>query len=143
MVRGDSCGMLLSIVLLAVDAVSIGATLPLTGPDAKPAAQMKRGYELAIEEANARGGVQLGVEKRKVRLDLRDDGGSPDKAAALAQQLVNGPAQLLLGSYQDPLVSRQTKISEAAGVPYVYAGSALAAYAGSRWNFGLLSPVDL
>jgi branched-chain amino acid transport system substrate-binding protein len=72
-----------------------------------------------------------------------DDGGSPRTSGALLTKLLDQKAQLLLGSYQDSLVTPQEQLAETAGVPYVYAGSALQSYAGTHWTFGILSPTDL
>lgn len=129
----------------AEDALVIGATLPLTGADARPAAGLKAGYDLAFEEINARGGLQIGAGRRKVELRLLDDADSPQEAADLARRLVaKDGVRFLLGTYQGTLVAAQSKVAEEAGVPYVNGGGAPSEiYRQARWSFGLLAPVDM
>src|SRR5713101_7950995 len=127
------------------EVVLIGATLPLTGADAKPAAAFKDGYELAFAEVSARGGLRIGPVKKPVQLRLLDDAGSAENAAMLADRLINAEGVLfLLGTYQSTLVMAQSRVAEQAGVPYVNGGGAAAdIYAQAHWAFGLLAPVDM
>src|SRR5436305_9282127 len=56
----------------------------------------KKGWELAIEEINAKGGV-LG---KKLEVISRDDGGNPGDAARVANELVTREgAGLLVGTF--------------------------------------------
>src|SRR5918911_4401388 len=50
--------------------ILIGATLPLTGGEARIGGFYKEGYDLAFEEANKNGGVDVGGKKMQVRLTL-------------------------------------------------------------------------
>jgi len=47
--------------------ILIGATLPLTGSEARIGGFYKEGYDLAFEEANQNGGVSVGGKKMQVR----------------------------------------------------------------------------
>ena len=125
--------------------ISVGATLPLTGADAKPAAAFKEGYELAVEEANSAGGIELSSGRRKVELILLDDRGQVEPAAMLADRLISQEkVDFLLGTYQSNLVKAQSIVAEQHGVPYVNGGGAASGiYADTKWVFGLLAPVDL
>src|SRR3989442_13703932 len=66
------------------DPVRIGFPLPLTGPFAAIAGDMKQGAELGVDELNAKGGV-LG---RKVELLVRDDQLKPQVGAQRTQELI-------------------------------------------------------
>ena len=66
------------------DPVRIGVPLPLTGPFAAIATDMKQGAELAADELNARGGI-LG---RKVEILFRDDQLKPQVGAQRTQELI-------------------------------------------------------
>jgi len=64
--------------------IKIGVITPLTGGSAKYGEDIKRGYDLAVEEINEKGGIK----GRKIRLIYEDDEGKPEKAVAAAQKLI-------------------------------------------------------
>src|SRR5947208_9133707 len=66
------------------DPVRIGFPLPLAGPFAAIAGDMKQGAELAVDELNAKNGI-LG---RKVELLIRDDQLKPQVGAQRTQELI-------------------------------------------------------
>src|SRR5262245_39291614 len=53
--------------------ISIGGTLPLTGAESKVGGFFKEGYELAFEELERAGGLEVGGKKLPVKLRLLDD----------------------------------------------------------------------
>jgi branched-chain amino acid transport system substrate-binding protein len=69
----------------AADEVRIGALLSVTGPAAFLGAPEARTLEMLAEQANARGGIA----GHKVRLIVKDTGGSPEKAVSFARQLID------------------------------------------------------
>ncbi|GAC1538781.1 MAG: ABC transporter substrate-binding protein [Myxococcales bacterium] len=126
--------------------VLIGATLPLTGADAAPARAFRMGYELAVEEINARGGVLVDGRQERVSLVVRDDAGKPERAAAELGQLIEGvKVTALLGSYGTPLIRAQAPVAEGHKLPYVNGGSnASELYQQNMgYLFGTLSPVKM
>ncbi|MBM3270825.1 MAG: branched-chain amino acid ABC transporter substrate-binding protein [Candidatus Sericytochromatia bacterium] len=74
----------LAVPVLAADAIKIGVASPITGALAKMGADIRNGAELAVQEANARGGV-LG---KKVELVVGDDKGDPREGITVANKLV-------------------------------------------------------
>src|SRR5258708_6736849 len=54
------------------EAISIGATLPLTGSESRIGGFYKEGYELAFAEWNKGGGVKVGQKMQPVKLTLLD-----------------------------------------------------------------------
>jgi branched-chain amino acid transport system substrate-binding protein len=126
--------------------IVIGATLPLTGSEARTGGFYKEGYELAFEEANAAGGVSVGGKKIPVELKLLDDTSTQATAASLADRLINSDkVSFLLGTYSSHLVEAQSVVAEQNHVPYVNGGGgAIEIYQrGFKWLFGLLAPVQL
>src|SRR5947207_14464713 len=92
-------------ILLAADKLVIGATLPLTGAEARTGGFFKEGYELAFDEVNQRGGLDVGGKKLKVTLKLYDDTSTQDTAASLADKLIKSDkVDFLLGTYSTALV---------------------------------------
>lgn len=128
------------------DAISIGATLPLTGSESRIGGFYKEGYDLAFEEQNKQGGLNVGGRKMQVKLTLLDDTSTQATAASLADRLINSDkVQFLLGTYSSHLVEAQSVVAEQNHVPYVNGGgAAIEIYKrGYKWLFGLLAPVQL
>ncbi len=69
----------------AAEDVKIGALLSVTGPAAFLGAPEARTLEMLAEQVNARGGIA----GHKVKLIVKDTGGSPEKAVSFARQLID------------------------------------------------------
>jgi branched-chain amino acid transport system substrate-binding protein len=126
--------------------IRIGATLPLTGSEARIGGFFKEGYELAVEQANKDGGLQVGGKRLPVKLTLLDDTSTQATAVSLADRLVNSDkVDFLLGTYSSHLVEAQSTVAEQNKVPYVNGGGGASGIykRGYRYNFGLLAPVEL
>lgn len=124
--------------------ILIGATLPLTGAEARIGGFFKEGYELAFDELS--GGLEVGGKRRQVLLQLYDDTTSQATAVSLADKLINSDkVDFLLGTYSTALVEAQTTIAEQNKVPYVNGGGAASEIyqRGYKYIFGTLSPVEL
>jgi len=69
----------------AAEEVTIGALLSVTGPAAFLGAPEARTLEMLTEQVNARGGIA----SHRVKLIVKDTGGSPEKAVSFARQLID------------------------------------------------------
>ena len=130
----------------AKSSVLIGATLPLTGAEARIGGFYKEGYELAFELQNAKGGLSLGGKMVPATLVLQDDTSTQATAVSLADQLINsGKVDALLGTYSSHLVEAQSAIAEENRIPYVNGGGgATEIYQRNyKYLFGLMAPVEL
>jgi branched-chain amino acid transport system substrate-binding protein len=79
-----------------------------------------RGIQLAVEDANARGGI----EGRPIRVLERDDEGRPERAIAAAEELTaRHRVAALVGGYVDSLVAPISEVAERARTPYVATAS--------------------
>ena len=126
--------------------IKIGATLPLTGSEARIGGFYKEGYDLAFEQVNAGGGLQVGDRRLPVRVTLLDDTSTQATAVSLADRLVNSDkVDFLLGTYASHLVEAQSTVAEQNKVPYVNGGGgATEIYKrGYKYLFGLLAPVEI
>jgi len=126
--------------------IVIGATLPLTGSEARIGGFFKEGYDLAFEEISQQGGLEVGGKKRPVVLQLHDDTSTQATAVSLADKLINSDkVDFLLGTYSTSLVEAQTTVAEQNKVPYVNGGGAASEIykRGYKYIFGALSPVEL
>ena len=88
-------GAALAQVAFAQQVIKIGAINPYSGPLALYGTEVTRGYELAIDQINAAGGL-IG---RKVEL-VRGDAGTPQQGIATVEQLVTkDKVDLFVGTY--------------------------------------------
>ena len=93
----------------AQEALRIGAINPFSGPLALYGDEMARGYQLAIDERNAKGGV-LG---RKIEL-LKGDASTPQQGIAAVDQLVSrDKAELFIGTYISAVSNAASTASQA------------------------------
>ena len=106
----------------AQDVVRIGFSAPLTGPFAENGRQMSAALTLFAEQNGT------AVAGRKIEVILRDDGGVPDQAKRLAQELgVNGKVAVLAGYNPTPAALAVAPIATEAKIPQL--GHALKDYA--------------
>lgn len=113
--------LLAATALAAADlSIPIGAVNSLTGRLAAQGTAIHRGILLAVEEANAGGGVG----GRPVRLLVQDDEGRPERALAAAERLAGRDgAVALVGGYVDSLVGPVSEVAERYRVPYIATAS--------------------
>jgi branched-chain amino acid transport system substrate-binding protein len=105
---------------LAADAVLLGDINSRTGVLAAQGLAVARGIQVAVDGANARGGVA----GRPVRVLERDDEGKPERAIAAAEELTaRHRVTALVGGYVDSLVGPVSEVAERARVPYVATAS--------------------
>jgi branched-chain amino acid transport system substrate-binding protein len=125
--------------------IVIGASLPLTGAEAKAGARVRDGYELALAEAMKSGGLMVGGHRLRLRLQIVDDGSDRQRAADLAADLVEKQGvDFLLGSFSTPIIESQSAAAEKLKVPYVTSsGSATSLYQrGFRYLFSVSAPIQ-
>ncbi len=104
----------------AAEPIVVGEINSRTGLLAAQGLAVAQGIQLAVDEANARGGV----EGRPVRLLTRDDEGKPARAIAAAEELTaRHRVSALVGGYVDSLVGPVSEVAERAGTPYVATAS--------------------
>jgi branched-chain amino acid transport system substrate-binding protein len=98
----------------AQDVVKIGFSAPITGPFAENGRQMSAALKLFVEQNGAT------VARKKVEVILRDDGGVPDQAKRIAQELiVDGKVAILAGYNPTPLALAVAPIATEAKVPEI------------------------
>lgn len=129
----------------AGERILVGATLPLTGTEARTGQAFQEGYLLALEQVNARGGIRVSGKQVPVVLHLVDDQSNPQIATKLTESMaVEERVDFLLGSYSGLLSDPQSTIAERERIPFVFGGAAAQTHEhGYRYAFGLLSPVKM
>ena len=106
--------------------IKIGAVVPLTGRYAALGAQVRAGYEIAVEQLNAAGGVTVGGKKMSLELTLLDDESDPTKTVARLETLATQGVVAYLGGAGSDLHAAAASIGDKNKIPYL--GIAFALY---------------
>ena len=102
------------------DVIKIGEINPLSGRFAQNGIEIHQGIEVAVAEANAKGGIG-GV---RLQLVTRDDQSRPDVAISRAEELCSWEkVAVLTGGYVDSLVGPIAAVSLRYKTPYVASAS--------------------
>ncbi|GGJ35971.1 ABC transporter substrate-binding protein [Deinococcus roseus] len=103
----------------AQEAVKIGAITTLTGRLAEFGAQQKAGFELAVDELNAKGGIG----GKKIELVLEDAASDVNKALAAAEKLANSGVGIILNEYSSSIVKPVAQFLSRQKVPNIVVSS--------------------
>ena len=119
------------------DTIKIGAVVPLTGRYAAGGNQIKQGYELAVNDINAAGGVDIGGTKVPLELIVLDDESDATKTVQhLETQFSENDVVAYLGGFGSDLHAAAAGIAEKNKVPYL--GVAFAFYGVHQQGFKYL-----
>jgi branched-chain amino acid transport system substrate-binding protein len=116
---GDTGGKSASAPSAAAGTIRLGSLVPLTGRSGPSGEAMANAARLAVNEANAAGGV-LG---RQVELIVADDACDPGTAVTAARRMVGQDIVASVGGYCSSATVPTLKIFRAAGVPMIVAQS--------------------
>ncbi|MBI5666354.1 MAG: ABC transporter substrate-binding protein [Nitrospirae bacterium] len=107
--------------LFAADNLELSIPLPLTGKQAKFGEIMKKSYEIAAEEINAKGGIK----KKKLVLSFEDSGAKPETARAIVEKLIDTNKQpIIVGEYTSSCAKAVAAVAEERKTPYLIVASA-------------------
>ncbi len=111
----------------APESISIGAVIPLTGRYAGGGAQVQRGYQLAIDDINAAGGVHVDEFDADLPLSLTilDDESDPNKTVSNLEDLNSQGVVAYLGGFGSDLHAAAAAIAEKNAIPYLGVAFAL------------------
>ena len=99
--------------------VKVGAVVPLTGRYAALGAQVRAGYEIAVEQINAAGGVSVGGKKMGLELVMLDDESDPTKTVARLETLATQGVVAYLGGAGSDLHAAAASIADKNKIPYL------------------------
>ena len=107
--------------VVAADTFDLVIPLPLTGKPAKFGEIMKKSYEIAAEEINAKGGVK----GKKIALSFEDSNGKPEIARSIVEKLIDSKKQpIIVGEYTSACAKAVASVAEERKTPYVVVASA-------------------
>lgn len=98
--------------------VRLGAVVPLTGRFASGGAQVRAGYEMAVEDLNAQGGVRVGGQQLRVELVVVDDESDPTKTVSRMEALAQQDIAVYLGGFGSDLHAAAAAVAEKNRIPY-------------------------
>jgi branched-chain amino acid transport system substrate-binding protein len=106
-------------------AIKVGAVVPLTGRYGGGGAQVRAGYEIAVEHVNAAGGVTVGGKKMPLGLILLDDESDATKTVSRLETLAAQGVVAYLGGFGSDLHAAAAAVAEKNRVPYLGVAFAL------------------
>jgi branched-chain amino acid transport system substrate-binding protein len=107
--------------------VKIGASAPLTGPQAHIGKDNENGTRMAIEDANTKG-ITLGGRKVRFELLSEDDQSDPKTATIVAQKLVDAKVNGIIGHLNSGTTIPASRIYSDNGIPQISPSSTAVAY---------------
>ena len=99
--------------------IKVGAVVPLTGRYAALGGQVKTGYEIAVQQINAAGGVTVGGKKLQIELTMLDDESDPTKTVARLETLASQGVVAYLGGAGSDLHAAASSIGDKNKIPYL------------------------
>lgn len=102
------------------DPIVLGTTLPLTGSLGIFGPPIQAGYEQAVADINATGGVDVGGTKRQLKLVVKDSKSDATVVTSTAKSLINDDkAVALLGSVTPPLTVPLSVVADSEQIPAI------------------------
>jgi branched-chain amino acid transport system substrate-binding protein len=105
--------------------IKVGAVVPLTGRYGAGGAQVRAGYEIAVEQINAAGGVTVGGSKMPLELVLLDDESDATKTVSRLETLAAQGVTVYLGGFGSDLHAAAASVAEKNKIPYLGVAFAL------------------
>src|SRR5215472_164480 len=97
----------------AAEPITLGVSGPLTGPNAQYGSQWKQGFDLALDEIHAAGGIN----GRKLVYTFEDSQSDPRQSVAIAQKFVSDPKIVMeLGDFSSPASMAASPIYQRGGL---------------------------
>ena len=107
--------------------IKIGASAPLTGPQAHIGKDNENGTRMAIEDANAKG-ILIGGKKVRFELLSEDDQTDPKTATIVAQKLVDAKVNGVIGHLNSGTSIPASRIYNDNGIPQISPSATAVAY---------------
>ena len=130
------------------EAIRIGMVFPQTGREGRPGTYQVEGIKLAIEQINAKGGVNVKACGKRLPITeiVYDDQSDQGRSVQLAERTMSSDNVVaVIGGYSTVLGQAQSVVADRLQVPWITPGAAASAIftQGRQWIFGTLTPVDI
>lgn len=101
------------------DEILVGVLLPVTGNNATDGKDMLNAMKMAVEKINSNGGVL----KKKIKLEVADDGCDPQMATTAANKLVSKKVVAIVGGYCSGSTLPASGVFHNAKIPMIVAAA--------------------
>jgi branched-chain amino acid transport system substrate-binding protein len=117
--------------------ITIGASVPLSGPLAGFGSFVSWGYQHAVNQVNQQGGIMVDGKREKVKLIMLDDMTDPNTTANNTTRLITrNNVDAMLGSCTPALVNAGALVADRYRVPMVTGCDPLLAFTSvKKWNY--------
>jgi len=125
--------------------IVLGASVQLTGPVANTGRYYKDAYQLAVDQINRKGGIEVGGKKYTLALKIYDNQSDVNLSVRQYTQLVSkDKVNFLLGPFASNFALADSAVSEKYQVPMVQGGGASDQIfsRGFKYVFGTLAPAS-
>ena len=125
----------------AQDTIKVGIVLPLTGEQAKFGEIEKLSFDLAVEEINAKGGVN----GKKLEFVIEDDTGRPEVGRSVVEKLITKDQVVMIGGgYSSSVTYAAAGVCQQNQIPFLVNTGSADNITQSNWDyvFRLNSPVS-
>ena len=124
----------------AQDTIKIGVITSFTGRFAEFGAQHKAGFQVALEEINAAGGIN----GKPVELVIEDDTSNQQAALAAAEKLLNEGVPIVMGAYSSSITNPLSQYFTRQEAPFLVFTSSADSITnpGSDWVFRINQPAS-
>lgn len=127
----------------AADPVRLGVPLPLTGTVADEGMKEQQGMDMCVDAVNAKGGVKVGPQTRKLELVKYDYQGETSRAVQIVQRLVTvDKVDFLIAPYGSGDTKASAVLAERYNIPMIATSAASEAVYDQKGKnlFGILFP---
>lgn len=126
------------------ETISIGVVLSQSGKLKELAQYIRRGYDLALEQINSRGGIRVGNRFLKLEITYADAGSDVSIAKSAAESLIKKNVRFLLGPYGENLAVAIYPLAEKYKIPFVHSrGIATSLFNSNlKYTFSISSSAD-
>lgn len=105
--------------------ITLGSAISLTGKYSTNGGHTQKGYDMAVDIINSKGGVEVGDKTYKLEVTYYDDESTPARGAQLAERLIQQDGvDFVLGPYSSGMTKAIAPVTEKYGVPMVEANGA-------------------
>ena len=95
LLTGIALGAVIALSGVANAQIKVGVAGPITGPNAAFGAQLKNGAEQAVEDINAKGGIN----GQKITVSVGDDVSDPKQGVSVANKFVGDGVKFVVGHF--------------------------------------------
>jgi branched-chain amino acid transport system substrate-binding protein len=112
LLTGIALGLGLAFSGAASAQIKLGVAGPITGPNATFGAQLKNGVEQAVEDLNAKGGIN----GQKVQVVVGDDVSDPKQGVSVANKFASEGVKMVVGHFNSGVSIPSSEVYQEAGI---------------------------